>query len=561
MAGKTAYEILSLGKKANAELHLDRGGLVIVTGPNGVGKSSFIENLRNPDSVSVERFFGGREIHFSSNDTDHVGQKVPELLSQFSGNVKRYRNPWGQQHLKSVIRRILDSQAQTAQEILELVRRGETLADAEVKFPQPISQINSVFDAARLPVRLAMENGGLLAKQSGATYGIDRLSDGERAALLLVGAIVIQPSGGFVLIDEPERHLNPAISGALIAAAVRARTDVGFVLSTHDLTLIDWLRPDNIIHIRGSTIVSELNEERKFTYSVLGSGDGIPEELRYAILGSRRAVLLVEGTATSEDRSLYAHVYPNWNIVPREGWDSVVGGVSALTQNAAYHWLTIAGLIDGDGRATDEIEALAKKGVFALSVPTIENIFVHNAVVAEMADAAGKLHGGLTGEQRMLEIERKLKPLIEEHKGDLISRRVAWAANRALVAMKISVDDARNGLSSIPSIDVDAIRNVVTAEFNKAVEEGSIFDVVQRLPIKNTKIPSAIADIAGFGNFKKYARAVLAQIETGSEIGQRVLSVIRDALPALPSLVNTGEPLLIAEAEPVSEVVRDLPSS
>jgi energy-coupling factor transporter ATP-binding protein EcfA2 len=535
MKEKTAREILSLGPGEGSELELAPGGVVVITGPNGVGKSAFIEQVRGSGTASVERFFGGRQVAFGSGDTDQVGQGVSKLLASLPNNVSRFYHPWGEQHLKSIVRRVLDKQAQTAQDIVRLVKDGTPIQAAETAKPQPITQINSVFASGRLSVRLDMEDGKLVAKRDGETYGIERLSDGERAALLLVGAIVIQPKNGYILIDEPERHLNQSIAGPFIAAAVRTRPDLGFVLSTHDLSLIDWLRPDDIIHISECKMMSAGAENRRYCYSLLGAGDGLPEELRNAILGSRRAVLLVEGTVTSEDRSLYGHIYPGWNVVPREGWDTVVTDVTSLNNNAEYHWLQAAGLVDGDGRSPEEVAVLKSKSVYALPMPTIENIFLHRSVVAEMAEAAAKLQGAPSGEARMTDIENQVRPLIERHKEEIIARRVMWSANRQLASQKVSLEKAKAGQAEIPAIDLNAIRKSVSDEFVTAIQHASVFDVIEKLPIKNTKIPSAVSKNAGFDNFKAFARAVLTQIELGSEAGERILKTIRDVLPTLPN--------------------------
>ncbi len=230
----------------------------------------------------------------------------------------------------------------------------------------------------------------LALRDRGVPYTIDLLSDGERAGLLLICSALVQPTNSFLLIDEPERHLNPSISGPLISAIVRARPDIGYVLATHDLQLIEWLHPSRILHVRDSNIISAPGspvEAREYSISVLDSKGDIPEELRYALLGSRRALLLVEGTNTSEDKVLYSLIYPDWNVVAKGGCDTIISSVSALEGNGAYHWLKVAGIVDRDGREQIEILALTGKGIFTLPVPTIENIFCVKEIVRAMAQA------------------------------------------------------------------------------------------------------------------------------------------------------------------------------
>ncbi len=378
-----------------------------------------------------------------------------------------------------------------------------------------------------------MVEGVLKAIRAGDEFNIDRMSDGERAALLLVGSIVVRPTSSFIVVDEPERHLNPSISGPLISAAVRMRPDLGFLFATHDLALIDWLRPDKIIHIQDSVVTSAESDTRQFTYTVLGLADALPENLRYALLGSRKALLLVEGTTSSEDRALYSHVYPGWNIVPREGWSSIVTGVAALTENEDYHWLRVAGFIDGDGRAEHERAKLAEKQVFCLPCPTIENVFLMEDVVNEMATAAHEFYGGETAGQRLEGLQRSVRRALEEGRRDIISRRVTWAANRALEAQKVSVDDVRRGQDAIAAIDLAELWQIAETEFETAMGGSSIFEVLQLMPVKNTKVPSVAAQALGYDKAKKYYQSVLAQIEQRAERGQRILEAVKAKLPTL----------------------------
>ena len=534
---KTAQEILTFAANAptTSEIILAPGQVVVVTGPNGVGKSAFLQAITSGSSANTETFFGSRQIHFSSEETLEIGQALSTFSSQLAGNVSRWRHPWGEQHLKSVIRRIVDLQAQTSQDIVATAQSGLSIEQAILRHPRPVEQLNEIFTAARLPIRFTMAQGRLEANREGSAFGIEKLSDGERAALMVVGAIIVRPPGSFILIDEPERHLNPNIAGPLIATAVRARPDIGYVFATHDLSLIECLRPEHVIHIQNSTVTGDW-DHRTFEYSIIALEEGLPEPLRYAVLGSRKALLMVEGTNTSEDRALYGHLYPDWNVISREGWDTVVSGVSALNSNSDFHWLKVAGLIDGDGRSEEELATLADRNIFALPSPTIENIFLIKEVVEEMSKACASLQGGDSMQVRLSKVQSEILPLFVEEKDDMIARRVMWTANRILSEKKISVRDAASGQPQIEAIDLKVIREAVSQSFSAALNDGSVFELLRIMPVKNSKIPSKIAKCIGFDNFKKYAQAVLAQIETRSPYGVHILSQLRETLPKLPPL-------------------------
>lgn len=521
---------------SNRQLTLETGKTIFVTGPNGVGKSSLLAEISHEarrNGARVETFFGSREIKFQSDDVDQVGQSLDQLESQLQHSVTRFRHPWGEQHLKSVVRRLVDLQAQATHDIFQAQEDGATFEEARARYPLAINSANGIFEAARLPIQIKLTAGRLRAQRDNVEYGINRLSDGERAALLLVGAVLVQPADSFIFIDEPERHLNPGISGALLAALIRARVDLGFVFASHDLQLLEWLRPEQVIHLRDSSIIRSDPESRRYDMTLLMADDGISEELRSAVLGSRRMLLLVEGETSSEDQALYGHIYPAWNVVARGGWETVVNGVKALHGNQKYHWLHTAGIIDRDGRDAAEQISLSEDHIFCLPVPMIENLFLHHVVLEEMASKIHELKGGMTGAERIAQLKDQLQQILQNCKEDIIVKRLVWEANRRNSGQKVSAKSIRQGQTEIPRIDLSEIKAQLATEFDAAVSAGNPTTMLLEIPVKNSAIPNRVARHLGFDDFKDYTRAVLRQIEIGSHAGKTILEILRAIMPTL----------------------------
>lgn len=190
------------------------GDVLLFTGPNGVGKSALVHAIFRGLGPSISELFPGhRQIHFGSDDTDTVGQTVDALsLTRFTNPeaANRYRDAWSEVHLKSVVRRFVDHENQINREAVSLIRQhteahasGSIIATPEeitkkIKFaleqvatnPSLIDTLNKIFETARLDARLVLKEGLLKACRDGHIYGLDRLSDGERAALLLVSAVL-----------------------------------------------------------------------------------------------------------------------------------------------------------------------------------------------------------------------------------------------------------------------------------------------------------------------------------------------------------------------------------
>ena len=402
-------------------ISLRTGELTAIVGPNGVGKSALIDEIsRTLHSYSdTELFSGFRQIYFQSDDVDQVGQSLEQFRAQLIGvHVNRVRSPWGEQHLRSVVRRIINRQNQDNHDMLDTLKQDQkaTLSQVETEHARALDELNSVFEAGRLAVRIIMDNGTLRARRECTTYGIDRMSDGERAALLLVGAILVRPTNSRIVIDEPERHLNPAISGPLIGAALRARPDLGYLVATHDLSLLQWMSPVQTIHVSDSEIIAQEPETRKYKLEFVQNAKLPSEDLRAAVFGSRRALLLVEGDERSSDEALFGLLYEGWNVDGRGGWDSVADEVRSINNNSELHWLRVAGIVDGDGRDQHEKEKLEGKKVFPLPCPTIENLFFFKPVVRAMVELQFALRGGKSVEERMGSYSSAVMSAVNEDK-------------------------------------------------------------------------------------------------------------------------------------------------
>jgi ABC-type cobalamin/Fe3+-siderophores transport system ATPase subunit len=549
--GTGAASVLTYGLSVNISgpegqqaIAIATGKVTIVAGPNGVGKSSFLDEIyRHFHSYNqAEMLSGHRQISFQTDDVDQLsGISIDNLFEQFKRSpqsASRYRNNWGDQHLKSVVRRVINHHVQSNEEIIKALETGGSLESARTKHPRLLTTLNQIFDHAGMAVNIELFEGALRVVRGDSRYEITKLSDGERAALLLVGAILIRPADTIIIVDEPERHLNPSISGPLIAAAVRARADVAFVFATHDLPLIEWIKPQEIIYIQNSKVISNVNgiETRQYDLEMLNASDELDDRLKYALLGSRKALLLVEGELTSDDKALYRLIYPGWNVVARGGWEAVSTGVRALRSTDQYNWITAAGVIDGDGRSETEKAALASDHIFSLACPTIENVFVIREAVHAVATTMFIAKGGQSPEVRLASAESLIRGTIAEERDKIIARQTVWRVNRAISASKPSVKTIIAGQQEIPSIDIIAIKLEVEAETDATIAAASPWELLQKVPFKKSRLQKVLCDSIGVENFAEYKSVLLWQMQSQTEAGVLALEAISSAAPSLPAI-------------------------
>lgn len=289
-------------------LAFEQGSITLVAGANGAGKSALLYELfRRLPAQAAAYYPGHRQITFN-NGWDNLQQDMLQLSQYFhsqTGNFNRYKSSWAEDHFKMVVKKLQNMESKYRGDLFERFREGapDALEEARGK-ASPLGRLNAVFGSAGLAVRLSIDEFGLLVTRGSDTYRVDQMSDGERAALFLVGAIITQAADTVILIDEPERHLHPSISGPLLEVASRTRSDLAYVFATHDLAVLEHIGGARLVHVLDSSIVSTSPESRIYDVSVFEAEFTLPEGIKIDLLGARRRILFVEGDNTSLDRQL-----------------------------------------------------------------------------------------------------------------------------------------------------------------------------------------------------------------------------------------------------------------
>ena len=179
--------------------------------------------------------------------------------------------------------------------------------------------------------------------------------------------------GTVLLIDEPERHLHRSIIVPFLVALFAQREDCTFIVSTHELALPAANPTASVLMVRSCEW--EGNRAKAWDIDLLQANDQLPEELRLAILGSRRKVLFFEGTGTSLDLPIYNALFPDISVEASGTSTDVQRAVEGMRGSQDLHHVEAYGLIDSDGRSPEAVDALFERGVFALDVYSVESLY------------------------------------------------------------------------------------------------------------------------------------------------------------------------------------------
>ena len=222
--------------------------------------------------------------------------------------------------------------------------------------------------------------------REGTEYDAGELSDGERVIFYMIGQCLLCPHGTLIVIDEPELHINKAILHLVYDEIEAMREDCAFVYITHDVDFAISRQCSAMYAIRACHFPSP-NQPQKCYWELaqVPEETGLDEEFLATIVGSRQAILFVEGEKGKLDSALYRWLYPDFTVIPTGGCDAVIHSVVTLNERDDLHRYEAVGLIDYDHRSDDKVSELGERNIAVLPVSEAENLLLLPDVLRQLA--------------------------------------------------------------------------------------------------------------------------------------------------------------------------------
>lgn len=359
--------------------------VVVIAGPNGVGKSRLIEGLlqkfqapRNLPGIRLlieatcaeERSIWGKAqldttipgdpdllarslqknrsrrqwnssvIHFESDRS--IQQITPY---QFSWNIT---DPWVENvgwnqtfgglkarfndTLHSLFRKVQSHEKEISRKAIELQKSGQS--SMPLDFADPLKPFKDAFSLLVAPKRLLdpdPKNQQLFYEYDGKQFPLTSLSSGEREVVNIVFDFILRTSSDCVIFfDEPELHLHPELSYKLLQALRATGARNQFVFCTHSPDIITASLDQSVIFLappKPAPNDGYLNQAIPVT-----EDDSTNEALKLlghsvGVVALGRRLVLIEGTSASLDKQTYGLLlknrFPELVLVPSGGKDLI----------------------------------------------------------------------------------------------------------------------------------------------------------------------------------------------------------------------------------------------
>lgn len=440
-------------------------------------------------------------------------------------NISRTADSYSENDWSNILYDLEAQENAIEKSIAQHVRAGNIL-EAEkiaVESPLPFDQMNELLRLGGLKVTLEKAgDGSIYARHpQGNSFSAIDMSDGERNAMILAGHVITAGSGTLFLIDEPERHLHRSITQPFLSALFDLRSeDCAFIIATHEIDLPVGNPDAQVLMLRSC----QWGGGVAWDAEILEPNDQLPEELKRAILGSRKRILFVEGDSdNSLDFPLYTALFPDISVIPKGGCEEIQTAVLGLRGSSDLHDVEAFGLIDRDNRKDADVKRLEEKGVFALEVYSVEALYYCSDAIAAVAYEQARLRGEEDGTQLIEAAIKKSIKVLKDHAEEMAAKRCQQQIQE-LILSKIpnwkSIKD-----NSIQSFCIPIDSELYSKEldhFNKLAAEENLDKFIARYPVRQSCALETIARSLVCKNKTDYEKIVINLIRRDEGLAEKL---------------------------------------
>jgi len=550
----------SITRSEDAEaLTMQRGDLMFILGANGTGKSALVHHVNStlvtvsPETSAkptISYLPGGRPVFFQNERLNLSAQGRQQLASNMvsweSGGDLRWRQTGGVERNEKAIHDLQVAEIQTKVAAADRIAddQGDEITSATVatlKAKRSVfDQVNAVLSQANLAVQIRLSSSNeAVAIRGDQELPVSRMSDGERTALILAAEVLTAAADTTFLIDEPEKHLHRSIVVPLLKALIGRRRDCIFLISTHELDLPIEFTDARLLLLRD---VRWRSESEPFWIYDLATAEGIPEDLRGAVLGARRKILFIEGDSTSLDQPLYSLIFPGVSLIARGPAREVKKATDSLRSLGGHaHWVQPFGLIDRDGMTPEQMAKSAAGEVYPLSVFAVESLYYCEAAIRAVAsrpvpnvsdpETAPSVEvpeqpaqvAVVDGAAVQLAADAGLRAVAAavDNFAALASERIVRAAFLRERPQRADIQASRH---TPMSLDLPDPFDEQKAELEALIGARDIWTIIERYRVRDFGILTAMAQALGFAGRDDYEREMLVCVQSSPRLAEHLRS-------------------------------------
>lgn len=411
-------------------------------------------------------------------------------------------------------------------EFMELLRYKATLlVDKNAKVP--VTKLDTV---ARMwqeifPKNKILRDSGMIrfTSESGSElYSALRLSDGEKAILYYIGAVLYAPENAVIFVDDPAVFIHPSMMTTLWNVIEQIRPDCTFIYNTHDIEFATSRLDNKCIWVKSFDALKEA-----WDYEVVGS-QNLSEELYIDLLGSRKPILFVEGDEMhSIDFKLYPLVFPEYTIKPLGSCNKVIESTRSFRDLSGFHHLDSYGIVDRDRRDEKEVAYLRDRKILVPNVAEIENILMLPTLITTVAARKGKNADAV--------LNKVKGSVIEMFRRELRQQALQHVRHRVKRAVEYRIDCRFHNINELEDHMVDLVNEInprgmyedLCKEFHDYIITNDYNSILKVYNQKQMLSDSNVAQLCGMDNKDDYIHCVLGILKENGRDAATIRKAIK----------------------------------
>lgn len=457
---------------------------VVIIGANGSGKSTLSRRLKVDNLNQRINIISSHHILHLTSDDFIIPRDANEVLDidtyQKEKKLVTEEEPFDNESFINSLHNLTNY-------LLNLHHRqkGDTLNqnEKETLLEKVLKTCNKL-----LKKKMVIINGIIACSDENLdTYDFNQMSDGERQVFYFVASVLVNEKDGYIIVDEPENHLNSQVCKLLWDTLEYIKKDSTFVYITHDPKFATSRTKAKIVWSKS------FKYPNRWEYKVLENNE-IPEELLIEVLGSKENIIFCEGKSESLDKQIYDSIFAEEKVMAVEGHLNVVNYTKVINNMSSLN-LNAMGIIDSDGKTDEEIEKYEENKIIALPFNEVEMLLLSEEVLEETKKYFQEFSEEIDIEKWKNEIFQICSQNEEKILMNILKARVDNKLTMQKIQTFNEINDIKNELTNlIESINVDEIyqnekekfRRILSAkDYNKLLELCSLKDeILKQVPHK-----------------------------------------------------------------------------
>lgn len=353
---------------------------LVLIGANGSGKSTFSRqiknNIKNQYSSFVAVIPAQKTFGIQDNHSIPLKAQAYNEFARIHTHDKLFKDYNDMGLANSEFRQMLNYLIAEHQEVANTTHRNYNI-DGFIKKDSLLEKVISIWQSIILHITLYYDGqGNIRAKSdSGQDYDFMKLSDGEKNIFYCVASVLLVDNDGYIIVDEPENHLNMAIVNKLWDKLEKERSDCQFVYLTHSPSFTIGRTQSKVLWIKKYTPPSN------WKYMEVPMDNSLPQELIVELVGSKKNILFCEGEKSSYDYKLYSVLFSGYTIIPAGSHQKAIDYCKSFNENSNVFNLKAIAIIDKDFYEDEEINAWKSSDIYTLDVMEVENLICEDEVL------------------------------------------------------------------------------------------------------------------------------------------------------------------------------------